>query len=172
MKNPVLAAYKGKPDESFRVVGGLHYIKGNSKPHFSITVDARDFGGCCHDLVLKHFQQFADLVALHLSDINGAPMYALENGFYHLGGTHWQKPNFAIAADHFRITEAQARALAADLFGHSFSETAGFLSKGEAEKAKARLAVWVEAQRPRWKAEADACVAKHGLVVYGDPWLG
>jgi hypothetical protein len=23
---------------------------------------------------------------------------------------------------------------------------------------------------PRWKAEADACIARHGLRVYGDPW--
>lgn len=28
----------------------------------------------------------------------------------------------------------------------------------------------INAMRPRWKAEADACIAKHGLVVYGDAW--
>jgi hypothetical protein len=56
-----------------------------------------------------------------------------------------------------------ARALVADLFGDSFSPTAGFLSKGEADKAKARLEQWVEAQRPRWLAEADAAIAEFGL---------
>lgn len=29
---------------------------------------------------------------------------------------------------------------------------------------------WIEEQHPRWKAEADACIAKHNLVVFGDKW--
>jgi hypothetical protein len=175
MRDPVLA--KHRDDEKrlrFTVHGGLHYIKGNPAPHFSLTADGWDhgseFGGCCHEIILEHFPQFADLAALHLSDIDGMPMHTLENGFYHLGGTHWERPKFDVAARHFRITEAEARQLVYDLFGDSFSLTGGFLSTGEANKAKARLSQWVDAQRPRWKAEADACVAKHGLVVYGDPW--
>lgn len=160
---------------TMHINGGLSYIKGNSAPYFSITADGYEngresFGGCCHETILQHRPDYADLVALHLSDIDGAPMYALENGFYHLGGTHWQSANYKVAADHFRITEDEARKLVADLFGDSYSQTGGFLSKGAASEAKARLALWVKSQRPRWKAEADAAIAKYSLVVTGDKW--
>lgn len=116
------------------------------------------------DEILKHWPDLQPLVDLHLSDIDGVPMHALENGFYHLGGTHWEKPKFDVVARHFRITEDGARKLVADFFGDSFSETAGFLSKGAAEKAKANLAQWVESQKPRWLAEANAAIEQFDLV--------
>lgn len=176
-RDPVLAKYDdGAPRQHrlvFTVRGGLHFIRGNRKPHFSITASGFDrgseFGGCCHETILEQFPQFADLVALHLSDIDGVPMYAVENGFYHLGGTHWQGPKFKVAADHFRISEKEAESLV-ELFGDSFSTVGGFMSKGAAEKGKAALAAWVDGQRARWAKEAADCIVKHGLVVYGDAW--
>ncbi len=146
----------------------LQWLRGNSAPYFSLTANGKDngseFGGCCHDEILKHWPDLAPLAALHLSDMDGAPMHVVENGFYHLGGTHWQAPKFKVAADHFRISETEAKALVDDLFGNSFSDVAGFLSKGEATKAKERLAAWVDTQRPRWKAEADAAIEQFGLA--------
>jgi hypothetical protein len=168
-----LATYNDNTGLRFKVNGGLHYIKGNGKPYFTLTADGFDhgseFGGCCHELILKHFPEFADLAALHLSDIDGVPMHALENGFYLLGGSHRKRPNYAGAASHFRIRLAQARELT-KLFGDSFSETGGFLSTGARHAGKVMLTQWVEAQRPRWSAEAQACIAAHGLTVYGDKW--
>lgn len=171
------------------VRGGLHHIRGNHAPYFSLTYDLVSATGCFiaggagHDEILKHFPQFRDLAALHLSDIDGVPMHAAENAFYHLGGCTQFRPGsiwagrgepytakYAVAADHLRITEAEARQLALDLFGDHYSESGGFLSK-EAERAgKARLVAWCETQKPRWKAEADAAIAHHSLVVFGDPW--
>lgn len=172
---PVLAKYDDD-EMRMRVLGGLHYIKGNQRPHFSLTASGFDkrqrseFGGCCHDEILSLFPQFADLAALHMSDIDGVPMHVLENGFYSLGGTHWRGPHYKMAAKHFRITEDEARTLPRSYFGDDFSETDGFLGTGYAERAKVRLAEWIETQKPRWKQEAETCIIAHNLVVYGDPW--
>ncbi len=147
----------------------LSWHKGNSKPYFSVTGSGKDhgseFGGTCHDDIIKQWPDLQPLVDLHLSDIDGIPMHAVENGFYHLGGTHWERPKFDVAARHFRISEDQARHLVADLFGDSFSVHAGFLSKGEETKAKARLAAWVETQKPRWLKEANDAIKQFDLAV-------
>lgn len=78
------------------VVGGLHYIKGNRAPYFGVTATLYETnargrtedvaGGCLHEDVLRWFPDLANLVALHLSSIDGAPMYDVENGFYYLAG--------------------------------------------------------------------------------------
>jgi len=179
MNDPILRSEGGRArgDRYYKAYGGLHYLKGNSLPHFSLTYEEGRRGahdcemcGAAHNEILKRWPDLADLAAMHLSDIDGQPMHAVENGLYWLGGTHWQRPDYAIAAKHFRISEQMARQLVRDYFGMSFSETAGFLSKGEAAKAKAKLAEWVEAQGPRWKSEAEACITKHGLVIFGDEY--
>lgn len=78
------------------VHGGLHYIRGNRKPYFSLTshVDRKagngryieHSGGCQHDLILRHFPELADLAAMHLSDMDGIPSHAKSNGWYWLAG--------------------------------------------------------------------------------------
>jgi hypothetical protein len=176
-REPVLGRKKIAPREILTVFGGLHYLRGNKLPYFSVTGEIRSEGaedchtcGCIHEEILKHFPHLLGLVALHLSDINGEPMYAVENGFYWLGGTTYQRPDFKIAAEHFRITETQAEGLIHDYFGIHFSTTAGFMAKSAELAAKKRLAEWVETQRARWKAEAEATIARHNLVIFGDPY--
>lgn len=155
-----------------RVFGGLHYIKGNSLPHFSLTADidyktARGWressGGMCHDEILHHFPRFADLAALHLSDINGLPMYAVENGFYHLGGTHWAQFNPQFVANHFRINDPVALR---DQLNVKFFED----SKAEQAAAKQRVSDYVEQQKRRYAQEAADCITKHDLRIFGDVW--
>lgn len=82
--------------------GGLHYIKGNRLPYFSLTGVEYEptrhmvngmrvgwqeaSGGCIHDRLLEQWPDLAPLAALHLSDIDGTPMHAAGNGLYWLAG--------------------------------------------------------------------------------------
>lgn len=59
-------------------------------------------GGCCHEEILKRFPQFKMFVDLHLSNHYGAPMYPVENGFYHI--TNSSKET---AINYLRITETE-----------------------------------------------------------------
>lgn len=170
----------------FRVEGGLWYLRGNAAPYFSLTYTAhrRGFpnqcysGGAGHDEITRWFgDRFEDLAALHLSDINGVPMHAEENGWYWLAGalggagetyhggtaTPRQYP-LDVFARHCRITHAEAEdirdrvALAAARAG------------GDWKAGRAHMVEELAAMRPRWKAEADAAIERHHLRVFGDTW--
>ena len=202
-KDPILRSKTftvGKDKVSLTAFGGLHYLQGNKLPYFSLTGDQRlnsreDCCGCIHEVILKHWPELADFVALHLSDIDGVPTYAVANGWYHLAGyfggageryhvgnsdrtfpveppadkpwqtTEHRKPTkdecLQIWADYMRLPIEEARVVAAEI-----------AKSWNYPDMKAAHAVFVEAQRPRWKQEAEACIAKHGLVVYGDRWEG
>lgn len=67
---------------------------GNQKPYFSITGEVYPADkpaternliscGCCHDDIQAITNEFDDVIALHLSNIDGQPLSPLENGFYH-----------------------------------------------------------------------------------------
>jgi hypothetical protein len=221
-----------KPDQmsTLKAEGGLHYILGNSAPHFHITATVTDHrgqfesGGCQHELILQHFPQFADLVSLHLSDISGVPMHAAADGWWRLAGAlpenagerynagnskrHMPKPEGAprrgdwdntdhrkptpdeclsITAEFLRITAGEALLLrelaiewalvgaedraAATLAGESVAGVRKALPVYDWANAKREFSKWVQSQHPRWEAEARACIAKHGLVVFGGEWV-
>jgi len=97
MKEPILATFSyTELGRGLRCVvkGGLHHLRGNSQPYFSLTCDIYDGkedigGGAAHDTILAHRPEFADLAALHLSGWNGAPMHGEENGWYFARGGQW-----------------------------------------------------------------------------------
>jgi hypothetical protein len=175
----------------FTVYGGLHYIKGNSAPHFSLTYwcggSNTGHGGAGHEEILSRFPEFADLAALHLSDMNGQPMHAEANGWYWLEGCfgglgsdyHGASGKYGKTPDecekifrsHMRFTESQWLEAWIDLC--SLRNTGREIGQTDQKillALKARFAEIVAGQRQRWQVEAQACIAKHNLTVYGDDW--
>lgn len=65
-------------------------------------------GGCCHEEIQKHFPEFQKFVNLHLSDYCGAPLYAVENGYYIMHHDGKDK-----AKEYLRITDEEAETLCA-----------------------------------------------------------
>jgi hypothetical protein len=197
-KDPILKS-QNKNGRLVNAVGGLHYLRGNSKPHFSLTIASwvrgrEDMFGCAHDEILKIWPSLKPLADLHLSDIDGVPMHAAENGLYYVQhlipgcsgygplASSFADPGYGqkrsdeeciqIMADHFRISLNEARGLLAALIFHaeSVSQYKRVYEGGAKPVVKAAVACWVEAQKPRWKAEADKAIADLGLVVYGDKY--
>lgn len=63
----------------------------NGHQDFSVTASIYDSkglnvgGGCCHDVINTVFDgKYKDFCDLHLCDWQGYPVYAVENGFYHI----------------------------------------------------------------------------------------
>jgi len=91
----------------------------NGHQDFAITADLYNGSGrgdrnmvscgCLHDEILKHAPQFKTFVKLHLADCSGVPMYAVENGFYHMqnGFNDKSKDHKTEFGDYYRITPFQ-----------------------------------------------------------------
>jgi hypothetical protein len=56
-------------------------------------------GGCIHERVLKSFPQLQKVVNLHLSNLEGEPMYMVANGMYHF------EKNPQTAKEYLRISD-------------------------------------------------------------------
>lgn len=149
----------------------------NQQPHFSVTIDGRDFGGCCHDLALDLRPELKPVVDLHLSTDDGVPLHAAANAIHWVSGIFTDLPGFrwrpnsskhdfgrqtpewctSVLRDHLRmdpqIVLTRVRA-AVDpwLVAHSEYEVD---AKHIEKLVHETVAVIVEEQRPRWKAEAE-----------------
>ena len=111
--------------------------------------------GCIHDEILEHFPELKIIVDLHLSDIDGLPMHAIENGFYYyeiMNGTaryHHAEPGDAekyrrVLCEHLRITEKELSFILISL--HDSDTTKG---------KKIIFSNHVNKLLPKWKDEAD-----------------
>jgi hypothetical protein len=145
-------------------------------------------GGCCHELILRFHPDLAPLAALHLSDIDGAPMYDVGNGYYWLAGAMGglcedyhggggrsktgksQEDCLRIFAEHVRLPIDEISALVSKWAGEL--QESGY-SAYELGKFKAEVfPAWIEAQKPRWKAEAEHVIKLFDLKITGDKWPG
>lgn len=198
---PILRSGLCKPScEHYRkaritATGGLRYIKGNPKPHFTLTGQIMEQArnnrwmdgacGCIHRELLTKWPELKPLADLHLSDIDGVPMHAEANGWYQLAGAlggmgekyhagngkvqHWKEDG---AFDGYReSTPEECLRQFADYCRITIEAAVVVMQtvKLHANPRK-RWGEFAEAFKPRWKKEADAAIAEFGLVVFGDPW--
>jgi hypothetical protein len=83
-----------KSGEEYRLVNGKYY--------------AEFMGGRIHDEIKKVTSEFNDLIPMHLAKLNGMPMHAFLNGFYHLKNGFNDTPTGsedfkAMFCDYYRI---------------------------------------------------------------------
>ncbi len=92
-------------------------------------------GGCQHEEIVNAKKSLAPLVALHLSDGDGVPMYAIENGYYYMTNSEY---GIKVLAEHLRINLDEAQKLKNTI------------------KSEEEFTQYVESCKPRWKQEAEA----------------
>lgn len=168
--------------------GFIRISVSTEKKYFSITADLcidqrfSDGGifacGCLHDEILQVCPELKLFVDLHLSDLDGVPMHAEENGWYWLakaaGIPQKYEPRnsdldcFAFFMKHSRMSGPEAQELIGKILqayqkgknSVALSEQVSPRTMEEQQKvgaAKARE-VWgkaLDGLRPRWKSEAD-----------------
>jgi len=90
--------------------------------------------GAIHEEIAKKAPSLQPFIDLHLSDINGVPMYAVENGWFYKN-----ERSFETFKSYLRLTQEEAE-------------------YGVKIDTKEAFAGWIEQFKPRWKAEADAAI--------------
>ncbi len=91
--------------------------------------------GSNRDLIVREFPQLRDVAAMHLTDIDGAPNYPVENGQYFA-----EHGDVEALAEHLRIPYSDAQ---------DISTAMNYISSKEAF-----MEAVVKNCRPRWKKEA------------------
>lgn len=91
---------------------------------------------CCHEEILKCFPQFKTFIDLGLCNHYGAPMYPVENGFYHLKNSDKEK-----TMNYLRITETEYNTLRDSAEDEAYFTyllyTLGIVDRWEQESLKA-----------------------------------
>ena len=143
----VIATY-GINDDRVVVTGEVYYERQDNDGYF--FDDEPDECGRIHDRILQAFPWLRTLVDLHFTDARtGAPMYALENGWYWLRGHGLDPNNIAISDDSRRRAAQYLRT------------TPRMLEAIETKEDLARLIETTLA--PAWKQQVDATLKLFNL---------
>lgn len=161
-----------------------------NQPYFSITADLcrndlftdRGIFACgCFDEILSIRPDLKPFVGLHLSNLDGVPMHAEENGFYWLakaaGIPQKYKPDQSVETctkylqSHLRLGYSETLFLIAQVatayidgkdelfFEEITPETRAKQEEQGIFRAKTIFKKEVESMKPRWKAEAEAAIS-------------
>ena len=145
----VIATY-GINDDRVSVTGEVYYERQDNNGFF--FDNEPDDCGMVHDHILQAFPWLRQLIDLHLADARtGAPMYALDNGWYWL---REDDPNDRITRH--TITDKSRRRAAQYL-----RTTPHMLENIETKEDLARLIETTLA--PAWEKQVDSALALYGL---------
>lgn len=153
-------ALPNSPDKFLRIkidLEGCH----SSRPYFSITGETKDTCGCIHDEILKQRPELKSLVDIHLSDMDGKPCHAEENGFYWLakvagipmkyGPNQGEAECLTIFKSHCRIKQDDTADFIVEHIKKAYQE-------GGQAKAREEWGELCKGMGRRWKREATAAI--------------
>lgn len=145
----VIATY-GINDDRISVTGDVYYERQDNDGFF--FDNEPDDCGMVHDRILQAFPWLRQLIDLHLSDARtGAPMYALDNGWYWLREDDPNDRYNAIITDKSRRRAAQ------------YLRTTPCMLAGI--ETKEDLAHLIETTlAPAWEKQVDSALALYGLL--------
>lgn len=144
----VIATY-GINDDRISVTGEVYYERQDNDESFFDKEP--DDCGMVHDRILQAFPWLRQLIDLHLADARtGAPMYALDNGWYWLRGHDLDPNNIAIDDDSRRHAAQYLRT------------APHILESIDTKKDLARLIETTLA--PAWEKQVDSTLALYGLL--------
>lgn len=147
----IIATY-GINDDRISVTGEVYYERQDNDGYF--FDNEPDDCGMVHDRILQAFPWLRQLVDLHLADVRtGAPMFALDNGWYWLREDDPNDRYNAIITDKSRRRAAQY-----------LRTTPCMLAGIETKEDLARLIETTLA--PAWEKQIDSTLALYGLSPY------
>lgn len=129
-------------------------VKIETEKYFSITGKTKYSVGCIHDEILEHFPNLKPLVDIHLSDLNGIPMYAKENGWYWAKKVLGIPSQFGPEEDPIKCLEILKKHLRTDIDSFIYELIEVVNSNGEVS-AKMVFNTFVDNLKPQWKREAE-----------------
>lgn len=104
--------------------------------------------GCIHDIILETKPELKQFVDLHLSDGNGVPMYAVENGYFYYSDRYPTEGNWVeVLSNHLRISKEDCLKLCTQLDAIDNNND-----------RKIYFKKYVDSCKPRWKKEANAAI--------------
>jgi hypothetical protein len=170
---------------------GLLEINISTERGFSITADFYEnregenasprrwaMGGCLHDEIIAAAPEFKSLVDLHLSNLEGVPIHAFENGFYWLaksaGIRQKYEPEqsaetcFQYLCEHLRVSLTEVNQIIGKV-ANAYIDGKAKIATSEPVTEKCRAMQHeqgifdarvlfkkiVEEMKPRWKKEAE-----------------
>lgn len=125
---------------------------GSDNRYFSLTGDMGGGSGACGDKIVKAYPAFQILNDLHLAALDGTPMHALENAFYHFKESGWKIETLE-GYWKVKLTDKQKEKI--------FSKGVNALGGETTEPLKHNVAMIMEEIRPQW---ADKVKAAYALV--------